>query len=101
MIRFIIKAINKIQPFISKANSDNVFAIAGQSAFFIILSAFPLTMFLASILQNLHIPFKYVEDSLNSLFSQQVVDYISSFMKYSAGQNSYLVKLTAKSAFSL
>ena len=80
MIRFIIKAINKIQPFIGKANSDNVFAIAGQSAFFIILSAFPLTMFLASILQNLHIPFKYVEDSLNSLFSQQVVDYISSFM---------------------
>lgn len=80
MIHSIIKAINKIQPFISKANSDNVFAIAGQSAFFIVLSAFPLTMFLASILQNLHIPFKYVEDSLNSLFSQQVVDYISSFM---------------------
>ena len=45
MIHSIIKAINKIQPFIGKANSDNVFAIAGQSAFFIILSAFPLTMF--------------------------------------------------------
>ncbi len=80
MIRFIKRFINKVRPFIGKANSDNIFAIAGQSAFFIILSAFPLTMFLASILQNLHIPYKYVESSLSSLFSQQVVNYVSSFL---------------------
>ena len=59
----IIKSIYApFQPFIDKINHDNVFAIAGQSAFFLILSSVPLAMFGVSVLQSFHIPVETFEN---------------------------------------
>lgn len=55
-IKFVDKAIKlykritgRFEPITSKCVHDNIFAIAGQSAFFIILSAVPLSMFFVSL----------------------------------------------------
>ena len=69
--------IGRFEPITSKILHDNIFAIAGQSAFFIILSAVPLSMFIVSILQNLHIPVDFIEMVLSGIFSEQIVDEIS------------------------
>ena len=72
--------IGRFEPITSKILHDNIFAIAGQSAFFIILSAVPLSMFIVSILQNLHIPVDFIEMCLCGIFSEQIVDEISAFL---------------------
>lgn len=72
--------IGRFEPITSKILHDNIFAIAGQSAFFIILSAVPLSMFIVSILQNLHIPVDFIEMGLSGVFSEQIVDEISEFL---------------------
>ena len=72
--------IGRFQPITSKILHDNIFAIAGQSAFFIILSAVPLSMFIVSILQNLHIPVDFIEMGLSGIFSEQIVGEISEFL---------------------
>ncbi|WP_294909042.1 YihY/virulence factor BrkB family protein [uncultured Ruminococcus sp.] len=72
--------IDRFEPITSKILHDNIFAIAGQSAFFIILSAVPLSMFIVSILQNLHIPVDFIEMCLSGVFSEQIVDEISEFL---------------------
>lgn len=72
--------IGRFEPITSKILHDNIFAIAGQSAFFMILSAVPLTMFIVSILQNLHIPVDFIEMGLSGVFSEQIVDEISEFL---------------------
>ncbi len=81
MISFIVKKYFKLKPFFNKVSKDNVFAIAGQSAFFLLLSVVPLTIFVVSMLQNLNISVSYVEQGLSSIFSQDVVDYISEFLR--------------------
>ena len=70
----------KFYPFTSKCVHDNIFAIAGQSAFFIILSAVPLSMFFVSLLQNLYIPINFVHHALSSVFSKQIADELSYFL---------------------
>ena len=45
MIHLIIRRYKRIKPFLDKIKHDNIFAIAGQSAFFLILSSVPLSMF--------------------------------------------------------
>ena len=70
----------KISPFIQKISRDNIFAIAGQSAFFLLLSAVPFLMFMVSILQNLHIPFEYVEFAFGRFFTGTVIDEIDLFL---------------------
>ena len=72
--------IGRFEPITSKILHDNIFAIAGQSDFFMILSAVPLTMFIVSILQNLHIPVDFIEMGLSGVFSEQIVDEISEFL---------------------
>lgn len=72
--------IDRFEPITSKILHDNIFAIAGQSAFFIILSAVPLSMFIVSILQNLQIPVDFIEMCLSGVFSEQIVDEISEFL---------------------
>lgn len=74
------KFFGRFEPITSKILHDNIFAIAGQSAFFIILSAVPLSMFIVSILQNLHIPVGFIEMGLSGIFSEQIVDEISEFL---------------------
>lgn len=76
----VMKFIDRFGPITSKILHDNIFAIAGQSAFFLILSAVPLSMFIVSILQNLHIPVEFIENILSGIFSEQIVDEISEFL---------------------
>ena len=86
-IKFVDKAIKlykritgRFEPITSKCVHDNIFAIAGQSAFFIILSAVPLSMFFVSLLQNLHIPIDFVYHGLSSVFSSKIADDLTYFL---------------------
>ncbi|MCH5297663.1 MAG: YihY/virulence factor BrkB family protein [Ruminococcus sp.] len=74
------KILDKYDPIISKCSHDNVFAIAGQSAFFIILSAVPLLMFIVSLFQNLKIPIELVEEVLSGIFAPRMIDQISTYL---------------------
>lgn len=47
-------------PFQRKITRDNIFAIAGQTAFFLVLSAVPLLMFLMTILDRLNLAPEYL-----------------------------------------
>lgn len=80
IIAFIKRIIDKYEPITDKCNHDNIFAIAGQSAFFILLSAVPLSMFIVSLLQNLHIPVEFIEMGLSGIFSDEIVSEISTFL---------------------
>lgn len=79
-INFIKNILNKYEPIISKVSNDNIFAIAGQSAFFIVLSSVPLTIFIVSLLQNFHISIELVENTIGSIFSDKVTNEISVFL---------------------
>lgn len=72
--------IGRFEPITSKCLHDNIFAIAGQSAFFMILSAVPLSMFIVSILQNLHVSVDFIEMGLSGIFSEQIVGELSEFL---------------------
>lgn len=89
VIEFVMKLIDKYEPFFDKINRDNIFAIAGQSAFFMILSGFPLAMFVVSLLQNLHIPVEFIEQVLSEIFSEKIVTeaslFLSNFYENSVG----------------
>lgn len=80
IIAFVKSIIDRYEPITSKCNHDNIFAIAGQSAFFIILSSVPLAMFIVSLLQNLHIPVDFFELALSGIFSDSIVNQVSSFL---------------------
>ncbi len=80
IIDFVMKIVRKYEPITDKISRDNIFAIAGQSAFFMILSAFPLTMFIVSLFQNLHIPVELIEQVLSEIFSETIVTEISGFL---------------------
>lgn len=77
---FYDKIIKKYDPIISKCIHDNIFAIAGQSAFFIVLSSVPLIAFCLSILQNLHISTAFVEQALQSVFADDFLMQIKDFL---------------------
>lgn len=83
---------DQYEPITGKCIHDNIFAIAGQSAFFIILSAVPLSMFIVSLLQNLHIPIEFIERGLKSVFSEELVRQISVFLN-SAYENAVGISL--------
>ena len=53
MIKKIKRLVDFFSPFIKKLNDDNIFAISGQSAFFLMLALVPFAMFVVSILQTL------------------------------------------------
>ncbi len=74
------KLVYRLYPFLSKISDDNIFAIAGQSAFFLVLSIFPLSMFCVSVLQNLHIPAETLESALGTVFNESVTEYVSNFL---------------------
>ena len=77
----IIKSIYApFQPFIDKINHDNVFAISGQSAFFLILSSVPLAMFGVSVLQSFHIPVETFENFFGLVLNETASRYLSDFM---------------------
>lgn len=76
----VMKFIDRFEPITSKCLHDNIFAIAGQSAFFMILSAVPLSMFIVSILQNLNISVELIESVFSGIFSEQIVNEVSYFL---------------------
>ena len=51
MINFIKKVYKVIYDFTDKLNEDHVYAYATQSAFFIIISAFPLLLLVFSLIR--------------------------------------------------
>lgn len=83
-MRKLIDWVNKIyapfKPFVDKINRDNVFAISGQSAFFLILSGVPLAMFGVSILQSLHIPVETLDKFFGIILNDTASRYMSDFM---------------------
>ena len=74
------RIIKKYDPIISKCIHDNVFAIAGQSAFFMLLSSVPLVAFFVSLLQSLNISSDLVELALRSIFTENVLNQIKIFL---------------------
>lgn len=80
IVSFVRKILDKYDPIISKCKHDNVFAIAGQSAFFIILSAVPLSMFIVSLFQNLNIPIGLIEEGLSGIFAAEMIDQITAYL---------------------
>ena len=80
MIFVIIRRIwGVFKPFYKKIVFDNIFAIAGQSAFFLILSAVPLLMFSVSILQSMHLSAETLGDFLGDTYSStQVSEWFKS-----------------------
>ena len=79
MIVFIKKAYLWFMPFWKKLNRDNIFAIAAQTAFFIILSAVPLTMFLMSLLQGFNLSPEMLKQLIGSEAAEdQIVQVLNS-----------------------
>lgn len=74
------KIIYKYDPILSKCKHDNIFAIAGQSAFFIILSSVPLLMFIMSLFQNLNIPIGLIEEGLSGIFADEMIKQITDYL---------------------
>lgn len=80
IVSFVRKLLDKYDPIISKCKHDNVFAIAGQSAFFIILSAVPLSMFIVSLFQNLNIPIGLIKEGLSGIFATEMINQIIAYL---------------------
>ncbi len=80
MIEKIKKLKKRVDPLLEKIEHDNIFAIAGQSAFFMILTVFPLAMFGVSVLQNLHIPVETFENILGQVLNETASGYVSEFL---------------------
>ena len=72
MIQLIMRIYRWLKPFLNKLTHDNIYAIAGQSAFFLLLSAVPLAIFGVSILQNLHIPVETLNSFFSIVFNEEV-----------------------------
>ena len=80
MIKKIKRLLDIFSPFIKKLDDDNIFAISGQSAFFLMLALVPFAMFAVSILQNLHIPVGELDKVLRVVFSEDISSSISNYL---------------------
>lgn len=80
IISFVKSVLDKYDPIIRKCNYDNISAIAGQSAFFILLSVVPLSAFVVSLLQNLNIPMEFIKNGLSGIFNEKITNEITSFL---------------------
>ncbi len=69
-----------VKPLKEKADTDNIYAIAGQSAFYFLLAFVPLTIFAVSILQSLHIPVETLDRFLGDVLNKDTSEYFSSFL---------------------
>lgn len=88
MISFFVKIYRRFMPFYKKLVRDNIFAIAGQTAFFLILSAVPMLIFLISMVHSMRLlpglinfaagisqdnsRMKAVQESFGSLYDESV-----------------------------
>ena len=89
--------IEQVKYFLDKCSDDNISAIAGQSAFFIILSFVPFLMFAFAILSFLNIPQvifdSYVENNLTSDVGMYLEHIINS--SYASAASVALVTIIA------
>lgn len=89
MLQIFLLIYKKLNPFVKKLTHDNIYAIAGQSAFFLILSSVPLLMFGVSILQNFHIPEESLEKVFGTIFNEEITrtfsKYVSNLYKDTTG----------------
>ena len=72
MYKKVKKFFGAISPFLKKIEDDNIFAISGQSAFFLLLALIPFAMFAVSILQNLNIPVSKFDRFFRIIFNDAV-----------------------------
>lgn len=80
-VPFFLRRIDALTfPFRDKISDDNIFAVAGQSAFFLILSLVPLSMFCVSLLQSFHIPVETLESAIGVVLSESMTEYVSNFL---------------------
>jgi membrane protein len=95
VIAFVKSILNKYEPIIKKCSDDNIFAIAGQSSFFMILSVVPLTAFIVSILNSLNIPVEFLEEGISGIFNEKVTSEINKFLSdfYDSSMGISLVSL--------
>ena len=80
MYKKVKKFFGAISPFLKKIEDDNIFAISGQSAFFLLLALIPFAMFAVSILQNLNIPVSKFDRFFRIIFNDAVSAQISNFL---------------------
>ena len=80
MYKKIKRIFGAISPFLKKIEDDNIFAISGQSAFFMLLALIPFAMFSVSILQNLNIPVSKFDRFFRIIFNEAVSAQISNFL---------------------
>ena len=89
--------IEQVKYFLDKCSDDNISAIAGQSAFFIILSFVPFLMFAFAILSFLNIPQvifdSYIENNLTSDVGMYLEHIINS--SYASAASVALVTIIA------
>ena len=76
-----------ITPFLDKCERDNITAIAGQCAFFLILTFFPLAMFSISVLRNFNISVESFEKILDEVLNEKASEYVSEII-VSVSENS-------------
>ncbi len=97
MIRAVLRFYDAIKPFLKKISHDNIFAIAGQSAFFLLLSSVPLVMFVVSVLQTLSIPIEWLQDTFGKILTEDAVKVVFNFLNnlYENTLNISLVSIIA------
>lgn len=96
-MKYIKTIIEQVKYFLDKCSDDNISAIAGQSAFFIILSFVPFLMFAFAILSFLNIPQvifdSYIENNLTSDVGMYLEHIINS--SYASAASVALVTIIA------
>ena len=89
IIAFYRRFMNIFYPFYTKFTDDNIFAIAGQSAFFLTLSIVPLVIFTVSLMQGLHFPVEFIRASFGKILSEndtnRMIDYLDNVYESSVG----------------
>lgn len=80
IINLVRQIYSYIKPLTDKAKHDNIYAIAGQSAFYFILAFVPLVMFAVSVLQNIHIPAETLQSFLGTVLNENATNYLSDFI---------------------
>lgn len=81
MINFIKKVYKVINGFSNKLNEDHVYAHAAQSAFFIVISAFPLAMLIFSLIKYTPVTEEFVLSVASNIMPDVIKPLIISLIK--------------------
>ncbi len=81
MINFIKKVYKVINGFVNRLNEDHVYAHAAQSAFFIVISAFPLAMLIFSLIRYTPVTEEFLLTASSNVMPEIVKPLIDSLIK--------------------